>query len=152
MSSLPPLLVQALGEFQRIVGEGNAAKGFHAEGDALRNYVSEWDSDIDKKCLRRYYSEKLLLIVSEVTEAQDELRTGHHATETYYNVDGEVTYNKFSLNGDGPHKPEGVPSELADVVIRAFDLAAETGIDLAGMIAEKLAYNATRPFMHGKKF
>ena len=34
--------------------------------------------------------------------------------------------------------------ELADAVIRVFDMAGGLGLDVAGAIAEKLAYNATR--------
>jgi len=130
-----------LRELQDQIGAANAAKGFHAEGDQLRAFA-RWADDphpADLAALRRYYGEKMMLIVSEVAEAQDELRTGHDMTLTYYNE-------------DKPTKPEGVPSELADTVIRCFDLAAEAGIDLGGMIVAKLAYNATRPFMHGKKF
>jgi NTP pyrophosphatase (non-canonical NTP hydrolase) len=50
-----------------------------------------------------------------------------------------------------PPKPEGVPSELADVVIRALDAADAWGIDLGAVIEEKLAYNATRGHRHGGK-
>ena len=34
--------------------------------------------------------------------------------------------------------------ELADAVIRIMDLAGAMGLDLAGAIVEKLAYNQTR--------
>jgi hypothetical protein len=57
------------------------------------------------------------------------------------------------LHGDGPFKPEGVPSELADTVIRIFDFCFTENIDLGAIIEEKLAYNKTREQMHGgKKF
>lgn len=46
-------------------------------------------------------------------------------------------------------KPEGLPSELADIAIRVFDLAGAMGIDLQGAIVEKMAFNATRPHRHG---
>jgi hypothetical protein len=48
-------------------------------------------------------------------------------------------------------KPEGVPYEVADVVIRAFDFAARADFDLAAAIDEKLSFNATRGKMHGGK-
>jgi len=48
-------------------------------------------------------------------------------------------------------KPEGVPSELADIVIRALDAAGAWGIDLEAIIDEKLAYNITRGHRHGGK-
>jgi len=35
--------------------------------------------------------------------------------------------------------------ELADAVIRIFDLAGREGIDLGGALVEKLAYNLKRP-------
>jgi NTP pyrophosphatase (non-canonical NTP hydrolase) len=42
-----------------------------------------------------------------------------------------------------PHRPMA-EVELADTVIRVFDLAGAMGYDLGGAIAEKLAYNAKR--------
>lgn len=49
-------------------------------------------------------------------------------------------------------KPEGVAVELADAVIRIADLCGHLGIDLDAVIAEKMAYNAGRPYKHGKRF
>lgn len=68
--------------------------------------------------------EKLMLIVSEVAEAME----GH----------------RKNLNDDKlPHR-KMVEVELADVIIRTFDLAGALNLDLGGAIAEKMAYNSTR--------
>lgn len=83
-------------------------------------------------------SEKLMLIVSEAAEALEELRKPQ----------GPVNVNRYEDDG----KPLGVPSELADIVIRVFDYAVSRNIDIAAAIAEKMAYNDKRPHMHGKKF
>jgi NTP pyrophosphatase (non-canonical NTP hydrolase) len=50
--------------------------------------------------------------------------------------------------GTGP-KPEGVGSEMADVLIRLLDTCDVFGIDLEAEYARKAAYNRTRPYQHG---
>ena len=48
-------------------------------------------------------------------------------------------------------KPEGIPSELADIIIRVLDICAYHKIDIAHAISDKMAYNETRPYRHGDK-
>lgn len=49
-----------------------------------------------------------------------------------------------------PHRTMEV-AELADIVIRILDYAGGYNLPLAEVIIEKMAYNSTRPFMHGDK-
>lgn len=84
---------------------------------------------------------QIALIITEAAEAIEELRDGHAANETYY--------SKRTVNGAG--KPEGVPSELADIVIRALDCADLFGIDIEAIIDEKLDFNQSRGYRHGGK-
>ena len=46
-------------------------------------------------------------------------------------------------------KPEGVGSELADVLIRVLDMADVFNIDLSLEYNTKMAYNKTRAYRHG---
>lgn len=82
----------------------------------------------------------LMLIVSELSEALEVYREGHHALNTiYYSVE----------HPEG--KPEGFAVELADAVIRLMDMAEALSIDLETAIKLKNAYNETRPYRHGGK-
>jgi len=78
--------------------------------------------------------EKLALIHSEVSEALECYRERRLVTE---------------VSPEG--KPEGLPSELADVLIRIADLCGALEIDLAAEVELKMAYNKTRAFRHGNK-
>jgi len=71
--------------------------------------------------------ERLALIHSEVSEALEAFRK--HGAQALFNMDG---------------KPEGLGSELADIVIRTVELARLHKIDLDGVVAEKMKYNARR--------
>lgn len=73
---------------------------------------------------RRNIGEMLCLIHSEISEAMEGARKGLYDDKL-------------------PHRPM-LEVELADAVIRIFDMAGGLRLDLPGAIVEKLAYNAQR--------
>jgi len=154
-----------LTDLQQRIFDINESKGFHLDRPKPMRPGSTLTGIAERnQRLANWQGNKLMLIVSEVAEAQDEIRNGHLANETYYpdpqlpsSLVAEVGVQRarelVAERADGlPKKPEGVPSEIADVVIRCFDFAATEGFDLGAIILEKIAYNETRPFKHGKSF
>ena len=77
---------------------------------------------------------KLALIHGEVSEALEALRLDTPAADKHL-----PQYSNFAV-------------ELADIVIRVFDLAGQQGIPLGKVIDDKLEVNRARPNKHGKRF
>lgn len=108
-----------ISEMQKTAWETSESKGFHM--------------------VDQHPAIRLMLVVSELAEAVEELRKG-------FKVD--KIYNEYK-DGKIDPKPEGFPIEVADAVIRLADLAECSGFDLEDAIRTKLEFNKTRPFMHG---
>lgn len=128
----------------------SADKGFH-------DYAPT-----DPRAIMALQNECIALIHSEASEALEQLRTGRPVNQNYYpHHEPGCAVSDWKLFGSGVSdpepectctpKPEGVPSELADVVIRVMDFCDTYGIDLHAAIVEKLDYNATRGHKHGGK-
>ena len=86
----------------------------------------------------RTVGDLICLMHSELSEALEEYRNGHAPSEVYF-------------NDSKPGKPEGIPVELADCVIRIFDFCGLYDIDLETILNQKMQYNATRPYRNGGK-
>jgi hypothetical protein len=109
--------------FDQIEPINNLVADIHAD-----NRDAGWWNDLKtgEPLLNRPHvvGEKLCLVHSEISEAME----GH----------------RKNLNDDKlPHRPM-IEVELADAVIRIFDLAGALCLDLGGAIAEKRAFNAVR--------
>jgi NTP pyrophosphatase (non-canonical NTP hydrolase) len=116
-----------------------------------------WDDCIDPDWGTHYVSHQriavaLALIHSEVSEALEEVRDDH--LQTYW-VRKSMEDRIFSETAEkaeaiaAGYKPEGLPIELADVIIRVLDLCGALEIDIEQAIEDKVAYNTTRTHRHG---
>ncbi|QMV44448.1 nucleoside triphosphate pyrophosphohydrolase family protein [Cohnella cholangitidis] len=95
------------------------------------------------------FGEVIALMHSELSEALEDHRNGRGLTEIWYENKELKTRLHSPVSADC--KPCGIPTELADTVIRIFNFCGHVGIDLEAVIHEKMAYNATRPKRHGGK-
>lgn len=86
------------------------------------------------------FPEQAMLFVTEISEAVEHYREGREMTEIFYVGDSSDNL-----------KPDGIPIELADVVIRIADTCGRYGIDLEEAIERKMLYNQTRSHRHGGK-
>ena len=112
---------------------------------------------------RRSFGELIALCHSELSEALEDHRDGREPDEIYYECKkcpggpcdtlDDTSNHQMGVTYclDADKKPCGIPSELADVIIRIADMCGMYGIDLEAAIAEKMEYNKTRPFKHGGK-
>lgn len=81
------------------------------------------------------HCEKIMLMVTELAEAVEGLRGAPFPG---------IPDDKL------PHRPM-LEAELADTVIRIMNYGTHCGLDVAGAIVEKAAFNATRGHRHGGK-
>lgn len=100
------------------------------------NFAVGWWTEEDLTHLERPLGDKFskqgaLIISSKIALCHSELSEG---------LEG---MRKNLMDDHLPHRPQ-LDVELADTVIRVFDLAGALGIDLGGVIQEKLEYNAQR--------
>ncbi len=109
------------------------SKGFHA----LEEFIGDLECDnypIDllAKLEDAVDQAQLARIMSEVGEAVEALRHGNPPSEK---IKGHTH----------------VEEELADTLIRIFDYCGSKGYKLGDAVMKKMAYNVSRPYLHGKK-
>ena len=124
----------------KVIHEANVNKGFWPENKEERNK-----------------SEVLMLIVSELAEAQEALRDNYFAGKltTEEKLDLFDLYNRFPEEYKKVFEAKiknSFEDEMIDALVRQLDAIEAFGIDLNFHLRSKLYYNSLRGHKHGKNF
>lgn len=121
----PSEFIQAFSDFARLAHENSKAKGFWNLMGELHSHPKAKEIEVIWKLSR------IALMHSEASEALEGIRK--------------------NLPDDHLPNRSMECAELADVVIRILDYAGAYNLPLAETIVEKMTYNSSRPYMHGKQ-
>jgi len=117
--------IQALNTLSTAIHQNNVEAGWWTDpvtGEDLRGFKTE---DQHPSNAKRDLLNLLMLVVTEIAEAAEGVRKNL--------PDDKLPHRKM------------FEVELADTFIRIFDIAGAHNLDLAGAVAEKLAFNKVRP-------
>jgi NTP pyrophosphatase (non-canonical NTP hydrolase) len=119
-----------LTEFSKKVHQNNVDKGFYEA--------------------RKETGTHLMLITSELSEALEADRHNLFADKTRFedDINNGVDFKSAFKNSI----KDSYEDEIADVFIRLLDHCGYKGIDIDFHINQKIRYNKTREFRHGKKY
>ena len=132
-----------INETAQEIYNNNVAKGFWEEGE------------------KRNTGEMIALVHSELSEALEAHRNGKMLEEHHIDTFKELIKDIDNSTEEGKEEyrkafksliKDSFEDELADAVIRIFDIAKGKGIDIAFHIRAKMNYNATRPYKHNKSY
>lgn len=118
--------------------------------ERTRGYINDLAAEVHRNSREHGFWDASSDIGMKIALAHGELS---EALEDYRKIDSSMLrFIRLEDDEHGQSKPEGMPIELADVIIRVLDFAAYLGFDMDEAIRVKTAFNVGRPAMHGRKY
>lgn len=122
-----------LNELSQQIYEGNKQRGFNVAKENV--------------------GQTLMLVVSELAEALEADRKNKHAEMDAFEFRSEDRKCSEDFKCDFKELiKDSFEDEIADAIIRLFDLCGGLNIDIERHIKLKLEYNETREYKHGKLY
>ena len=128
-------------------------KGFWKDFEIADKLTDEREKQVIKDL---FISQKLLLMISELTESMESLRKSRT-----YQGDKALIDELCQQSEENPtlfqmrfihHIKDTFEDELADTFLRLADLCEKMDIDIDSFIKMKMAFNSMRPEKHDKNF
>lgn len=124
---------QVLNNYAKIIYLSNVQKGFWADLDEIyESYALLAEDGVIDSIEKAFRAQKLALIHSEISEA--------------------LEADRADLKDDKLPQYDGLWVELADGIIRILDLCGRYRVDIGTVIKDKLEYNKSRAYKHGKSY
>lgn len=139
-------MVVTQAEYEQMTDGVARSTGLNALAQRIYAYAQEkgwWEEP-------RTFGDLIALCHTELSEAMEAHRAGMPPTETVFMHANGSTCTQFWPDF-GYTKPHGIPSELADTIIRILDMCGHYGIDIDQIMNLKMDYNDTREYRHGGK-
>lgn len=142
---------QALNKLSCEVYQNAVDHGFY---EAEQEMVNTAGSDISKHEILQHlvFGQRVALIHSELSEALEADRLDRFSTRVGAAKDALSRNDEAFDDIFRSCIKDTVEDEIADALIRILDLCAANNIDIGTHVWLKMAYNAKRPKMHGKKY
>lgn len=142
-------------EISKEIYENNKAKGFWEDRLNIPHKMRKSPAFTEEEAIfveKAIKSQMLMLIVSELSEAmeadrEEDIPITDFTKKTIEKLDAQEFKAAFETRVKNTFN-----DELADAVIRIFDVSFGSDIDLEWHIAQKVRYNKMRPHKHGKAF
>lgn len=139
----PVDVFQALNTLQAQIGANNREAGWHERAETLLFQVLQAERVLGQRSVKDarealidHIGTKVMLVVTELSEAIEEMRDGRGWDEVYY-------------KDSSPEKPEGFSIEIADAIIRLLDISAILKFAAGDRVQLKLEANKKRGYKHG---
>lgn len=131
-----------------------------------KGFYNDYHQHYNKAIQSAFFAQRIALIHSELSEALEADRKSKYADLSKMQPDierfTEIFKNSHArdlISADEPFKQafednikDTVEDELADTLIRIFDLCGFLNIDIQSHVELKMKYNETRPEKHGKEY
>lgn len=127
---------------------------------ALQDEVEAFNRSHGWRDVERSFGDDMALLHSEVSEAFEAYRNWGTEDTTVQECKIRYFHDPRGYEDDpipaaaiAEHlcKPEGIGSELADVLVRLLDTCSRYNIDIEWEFNRKMEYNRTRSYRHGGK-